>query len=217
MVMKTHSEYWAAIDAYADGELPFGAAAELEGHLRTCDADCAQRVDRARREAPRLRTALTAPPPPPALAEAVFAQTTRRRTAARPALLPALMAGIAGNLITASVLVALSIGSGAPVGLMLGVAAVGAVLWGGVKGVAFAACLRYLPGNGIVRGVLFGIVLWAATNLALAAAGGFGTTARLSAEFLLLGSLGRSIVYGLLLGWLYELFAGTPRARSASV
>ena len=203
--MAHHPEYWPAIDAEADGALAPEESSRLQAHLATC-ADCAGRLELARREVRLLGAALAPPEPPPGFASAVMARVEGRDARTGVALRPALLAGIVGNLVTAAMLLALSVGSGASVPLMLLVAVAGAVVWGGVKGLAFAGVLRFLPGGVVVRGLLFGLGVWALVNGLLAIMGGLGGDAGYSPSFVLLGSLVHHALYGVLLSWLYGRF-----------
>ena len=209
-----HPEFWELIDAHADGALAPAEAARLREHLDIC-TDCTARLAGARREAAQLRLAFAAPEPPPGLADAVLARVEGRRRRGG-ALRPALIAGVLGNLVTAAVLLLLSLDAGVSVALMLLVAAVGAVAWGGIKGLAFAGLLRYLPEGTLARGLLFGLGVWALTNALLALAGGFGAQAEYSAPFMLLGSLLHHAAYGLLLSWLYARLTATTRRGVSS-
>lgn len=205
-----HPERWLEIEAYADGALGPAKARDVEEHLRSC-TDCTTRLQGVRRENMLLRTALAPPAPPPGLAEQVMARLEGRR---KPALRPAVIAGVLVNLVTAALLVGLSLNTGASVALMVAVALVAAVLWGGVKGLLFASLLAVLPGGLLGRGLIFGLGIWAGTNALLALSGGFGSEVEFSPSFVLLGSLFHHVLYGVLLSWLYgHLSALKEKAR----
>lgn len=229
--MESHPEYWVQIDALADGALGGAEREHLEAHLSWC-ADCSRRLAGARREASLLQAAFAPAEPPPELARAVMARVAREepraalaemrpapieRAARRPArsLWRAVGAGIAGNLLTAGVLLVLSLGAGASLALMLLVASVGAVVSGGLKGLAFGWGLRFLPGGVLGRGLAFGVVVWAITNLLLAFTGGVGPAAGYSPAFVLLGSLAHHAIYGAILSWLYARFSAPSTVAPA--
>lgn len=208
----THPELWPDIQTYADGALGPGQAARLESHLHGCP-DCTSRLEAARREHLMLRSVLAPSAPPSYLTEQVMARVYGGRR--KPALRLAFAAGVLVNLATAALLFGLSVNAGTSVVLMLLVALVGAVVWGGLKGLLFASILRVLPEGLLTRGLIFGLGVWAATNAMLGLTGGFADDAGFSPAFVLVGSLLHHLLYGVLLSWLYgRLTASMDRARS---
>lgn len=208
-----HTEYWPLIDARADGQLGPEENARLDAHLQGC-ANCASRLDLAMREVDSLRSALVAADPPRDLVLQVMAAIERREERRARSIKYAVWAGVLGNLITATALLLLSLGTKTSLIVMLLVAVAGAVVWGSVKGLAFGWGMRYLPGGVLPRGLLFGLATWAVTNLLLGLVGGFGSSMEYALPFVLLGSLLHHLVYGALISWLYDRFT-TPSRLAA--
>lgn len=205
-----HPEFWPLIDAYADGSLPGEEAERLEEHLRSCEDDCPGRLAGARREALALRTAMAPPEPPADLARSVLARVGEREMRTTRVLRPGVYAGIAANLITAALLLLLSIGSSASFPSMVVVALLGALIWGGIKGAAYAALVRRLPLSIPLQGLLFGLGVWAVTNALLVLTGGVDNG--YTTSFVLVGSLIHHLIYGLLISVLFwRLTSARPR------
>lgn len=199
-----HPEYWPLIEAHADGNLQGGEADRLLTHLQECE-DCARRLSGARRESSALQRALAAPVPPENMLQNIMAAIEDRgRSTSR--LRYGLLAGVAANVLTAALLLALSLGAGAPFGEMLLLATAGALIWGGIKGLAFVQLLPFLPRTIVYRAAVFGFGSWVITVLLLALSSIAGATSDLSTSFLLAGSLTHSLMYALLLSWMYEWF-----------
>ncbi|MDP9353327.1 MAG: zf-HC2 domain-containing protein [Chloroflexota bacterium] len=208
----THPERWPDIETYADGALGPGKSAQLELHLRDC-ADCTARLDSTRRENNLLRSVLAPSPPPPYLTDQVLARVYGGQS--KPRLRSAFSAGVLVNLATAAMLFGLSVNTGTSVALMLLVALIGAVGWGGLKGLLFGKLLQVLPEGVLARGVIFGLAVWAVTNALLGLTGGFEDDVSFSPTFVLLGSLLHHLLYGILLSWLYaRMTSSMDRARS---
>lgn len=207
-----HPEYWPYIDALAEGQLVGPDAERLRAHLAGCD-DCSRRLQLAEREVSGFREALSPAEPPPDFVRSVMARVEQRDAKAARSLRYAVAAGVAGNLITAAVLLSISLRTTAPVALVVGVALLGALIWGGLKGLCFGWGMRFLPEGLLSRGLFFGALLWAITNGALAVAGGLGS-GDYSVSFVLLGSLAHHLIYGLLISWLYARFTVTGRTRA---
>jgi len=202
-----HPELWPLIDAYADGQLPAEELARLDRHLLDC-GDCRTRLTAARREVALFRSALVAGPAPADLLEAIQARINAKPVRARHPLVSGILAGMTANVITAALLVALSAGSRTSVVLMSSVALVVALLWGAIKGVAFAAIREWLPGNVLIRGLVFGLGAWAVWNAVVGAVSTANSGMLFSTPVVLTVSLIHYVMYGLLVSWFYDLFGG---------
>jgi len=213
-----HPEHAHDIEAYADGQLDSESALRLQQHLQGCES-CARYLRASRRENTAFERAFSPADPPVDLVALVGAQLrdSARRRDASPLHRAAL--GIAANLVTGFILIALSLGTPASLPLMLVIAAAVAVVWGGIKGLLFARFARMLPGGTIIQGVAFGTGIWIVTTILLALAGGFASGRSFTTSFLLLGSGIHSLVYGLLLSWFYTRFSrgGLRGLRSFSL
>ncbi len=199
-----HPEFWPLIDAEADGNLGAADAERLQAHLSECD-DCTQRLAGARREVAAMQQMLTAPIPPESIIDNVMAGIGQRRRAPAP-IRHGLLAGIAANVLTAALLVLLSLGAGVPFGEMILLAAVVALVWGAIKGFTFTQVLRYLPRNIALRAVVFGAGTWVVTVALLGLSSLAGASSELSVPFLIGGSAIHSFMYGFLLSWFCEWF-----------
>lgn len=205
-----HPDLWPLIDAYADGALEGADAERLEEHLRQCE-ECSLRLAAAQQEVAELRAVLAPADPPADLRPRIMARITDVGRAAARAMRPAIYAGVAANLITATILLLLSLGTRASLPLMLLVALLGALLLGGLKGLAFAVSYRLLPSEVLLRGLLFGLGLWIVSNVLLAAAGGADS---LSLSFVLIGSLIHHLLFGVLISLLYDrITSSSGRSR----
>jgi len=208
-----HPELWPSIDAYADGELPAEELPRLDRHLQDCE-DCRSRLAAARREVALFRAALVAGPAPADLLQAIQARVNAKPVRARDPLLSGILAGMTANVITAALLVALSTGSRTSLVLMSTIALVVALLWGAVKGLAFAAVREWLPGNVLIRGLVFGLGAWAVWNAVLGAVSTANSGMLFSTPVVLTVSLIHYVMYGLLLSWFYDLFGGRTESSS---
>lgn len=208
-----HPELWPLIDAYADGQLPDADLPRLDRHLQDCE-DCRIRLAGARREVALFRSALIAGPAPADLLGAIQAQINAKPGRARHPLVSGILAGMTANLITAALLVALSVGSRPSLALMSTIALVVALLWGAIKGLAFAAVREWLPGNVLIRGLVFGLGAWAVWNAVVGAVSTANSGMPFSTPVVLSVSLIHYVMYGLLVGWFYDLFGGRTESSS---
>lgn len=203
------------IDAYVDGELDRPERERLEAHLTSCP-HCRDELAIVQREMSALRAALAAPEPPPGFTARVLNSAVHPPAAIGVSWPRAVAAGVTGNLVTAALLVLLSLGTRASFVLMVTAAIIGSLLWGSVKGLAFRGLLRFMPPGVVTRGLAFGAGIWLVTNLALLASGGFSSSS-LSPSVVLIGSLVHHLLYGVLLSILYErLPSGMPRLRETA-
>jgi predicted anti-sigma-YlaC factor YlaD len=209
-----HPEYLDMIDAQVEGELSDADRMRLETHAAGC-AECAAQWAAARQETALLRAALSSPTAPPDLIRRIMHRVSAQPAPAAHSLRRAMIAGIAGNMLTAALLVMLSLGTQTSFALMLLLALAGAILWGGLKGLAFGSILRLLPENIIVRGLAFGAGVWVITNALLAALGGFTANPDFAPTFIVAGSLIHHLIYGVLTSVLYAWLTGEPRWRTA--
>lgn len=199
-----HPENAHLLDAYADGALGPDEAKSMREHLAGCNS-CSAYLVASGREIDLLRRALQPAAAPQGLRSRILATARAEVMPSRRTLPWAVTAGVLGNLVTGVLLVMLSLGTQAPLALMLGAAIVGALLWGGVKGLAFGGLIRFLPRGVVTRGLVFGAGVWLVTNMLLALAGGFGSS-DYSTSLVLLGSLVHHLIYGLLISFLYHRF-----------
>lgn len=206
-----HPENAQDIEAYAEGQLDSEDALRLQRHLEECDS-CARYLEASRRENAAFERAFSAADPPMDLVALVGARLRDSERRRDPSPLHRAALGIAANIITGSILIALSLGTRASLPIMLLIAAAVAIVWGGVKGLLFAQFTRMLPGGTIIRGVAFGTGIWIVTTILLALAGGFSSDRSFTTSFLLLGSAVHSVVYGLLLSWFYTRFSQGGRS-----
>ncbi len=208
-----HPELWPLIDAYADDQLPAEDLHRLDRHLQDCE-DCRIRLTGARREVALFRSALVAGPAPAALLETIQARINAKPGRARHPLVSGVLAGMSANVITAALLVALSAGSRTSVVLMSTIALVVALLWGAIKGLAFAAVREWLPGNLSIRGLVFGLGAWAVWNSVVGAVSTANSGMLFSTPVVLSISLIHYVMYGLLVSWFYDLFGGRTERSS---
>jgi len=208
-----HPELWPLIDAYVDDQLPAEDLPRLDRHLQDCE-DCQIRLAGARREVALFRSALVAGPAPAALLETIQARINAKPGRARHPLVSGVLAGLSANVITAALLVALSAGSRTSVVLMSTIALVVALLWGAIKGLAFAAIREWLPGNVLLRGLVFGLGAWAVWNAVVGAVSTANSGMLFSTPVVLSVSLIHYVMYGLLVSWFYDLFGGRTENSS---
>lgn len=208
-----HPELWPLIDAYADDQLPAEDLPRLDLHLQDCE-DCRMRLAGARREVALFRSALVAGPAPADLMEAIQARINAKPGRARHPLVSGILAGMSANVLTAALLVALSAGSRTSVVLMSTIALVVALLWGAIKGLAFAAVREWLPGNVLIRGLVFGLGAWAVWNAVVGAVSTANSGMLFSTPVVLSISLIHYVMYGLLVSWFYDLFGGRTESSS---
>lgn len=209
-----HPEWEALLEAQVDGTLSPADEARLEAHLAECP-ECQSRLEAVQREAAALHLAMAPTNPPVGFADAVMIRIQEDRR--RPRIWRvAVYAGIAADVLTALVLLILSIGTGASLALMLLLALGLAVVWGGIKGLAFGGSLRYLPAGVLPRGLTFGLAVWIVISCLWIVAGGLGSKGELSPSFVLIGTLVHDLIYGLLISALYAWLSGTRRGRAAA-
>ncbi len=208
-----HPELWPLIDAYVDDQLPAEDLPRLDRHLQDCE-DCRIRLAGARREVALFRSVLIAGPAPADLLEAIQARINAKPGRARHPLVSGILSGMSANVITAALLVALSAGSRTSVVLMSTIALVVALLWGAIKGLAFAAVREWLPSNLLIRGLMFGLGAWAVWNAVVGAVSTANSGMLFSTPVVLGASLIHYVMYGLLVSWFYDLFGGRTESSS---
>jgi uncharacterized membrane protein YagU involved in acid resistance len=78
------------------------------------------------------------------------------------------------------------------------------ILWGIIFGVFYAFFYDYISGTGVKKGIIYGLIIWIIVNFRFAAINAVYGYYQWSIPDALSGFFAISIVYGLVLGYLYK-------------